>query len=145
MNLRRSASVEYLNTHSVNTAAHNCGIRVEDIGEDWIQASMPFDERTRGLDGSLKLGALAILAESVGSLAAAISVDRDKFACVGQTLQVIHLNAAVQGPVNAKATALMAEDGDRQIWEIGISDATSTPIANAKLVVVILPRSQLSI
>jgi 1,4-dihydroxy-2-naphthoyl-CoA hydrolase len=144
MNLRQSASIEELNAHSMNSAAHNCGIRVEAIGENWVEASMPFDKRTQSLDGSLRLGALAILAESVGSLAAAISVDRGKFVCLGQTLEVIHLNAASAGPVKAKAAPLMAEEGDRQIWEIQILDPSSTPIALAKLSVVILPRNQLN-
>jgi 1,4-dihydroxy-2-naphthoyl-CoA hydrolase len=143
MNLRQSASVEELNSHSANSAAHNCGIQVEDIGEDFVEASMPFDERTRDQDGSLRLGALAILAESVGSLAATISLDRDKFVSLGQTLEVIHVNAATAGPIRAKATPLMIEESERQIWQIAITDATSTPIALAKLSVVILPRSQL--
>jgi 1,4-dihydroxy-2-naphthoyl-CoA hydrolase len=144
MNLRQSASVEELNVHSENSVAHNCGIHVENIGEDWVQASMPFDERTQSADGSLRLGALAILAESVGSLAAAISVDRDKFICLGQTIEVIHLNAATAGPVKAKATPLViCEEGKRQIWQIDISDATAAPIAYAKLSAIVVVRSPL--
>jgi 1,4-dihydroxy-2-naphthoyl-CoA hydrolase len=72
---------------------------VETIGDDWVEATMPFDARTRGLDGSLRLGALAILAESVGSLAAAISVDRTRVVYLGQTIELIHLNAACAGPI----------------------------------------------
>jgi 1,4-dihydroxy-2-naphthoyl-CoA hydrolase len=144
MNLRQAAFVEYLNTHSAMSAAHHCGIRVEEIGKDWVEASMPFDARTRGTDGSLRLGALAILAETLGSLAAAISVDRDKFVCLGQAIQVIHLNSAAMGPIKARATPLLTKESGRQIWQIAISDASSTPIGNAKLTVVILPLDQLS-
>jgi 1,4-dihydroxy-2-naphthoyl-CoA hydrolase len=144
MNLRGTASVANLNEHSVNSAAHNCGIGVEKIGEEWVEASMPFDARTRSQDGTLRLGALAILAESVGSLAATISVDRNKFVCLGQTLQVIHLNYVASGPVKARATPLLTEEPDRQIWQIEIVDANLTPIANARLTVVILARDQLS-
>jgi 1,4-dihydroxy-2-naphthoyl-CoA hydrolase len=143
VNLGQAASIEFLNEHSLNTAAQHCGICVEAIGADWVEASMPFDARTRGADGSLRLGALAILAESVGSLAASISVDRSQFVCLGQTLDVTHLNAAASGPVKARATPLFVEDG-RQIWQIAIADASSTPIASGKLSVVVLPVSQLS-
>jgi 1,4-dihydroxy-2-naphthoyl-CoA hydrolase len=104
---------------------------------------MPFDARTRGLDGSLRLGALAILAESVGSLAAAISVDRTRFVYLGQTIELIHLNAASAGPINAKASPLMIEESERQIWQIAISDASSVRVACAKLSLVILPKSVL--
>ena len=141
MNLRKSASIEELNSHSENSAAHNCGIRVENIGEDWVEATMPFDARTQGLDGSLRLGALAILAETVGSLAAAISVDRKRFVCLGQTIEVIHLNAASAGPIKAKASPLMIEESERQIWQIAISDASAAPIAHAKLSLMILPKT----
>ena len=142
MNLSESATVSELNDHSANSAAANCGIRVDTIGDNWVEASMPIDRRTRGLDGALRLGALAILAESVGSLAAAISVDRSKFICLGQTLQVIHLASATKGPVQAKATPIEI-GADRHIWNIDIVDAEKRPIANAKLTTVILDAGNL--
>jgi 1,4-dihydroxy-2-naphthoyl-CoA hydrolase len=144
MNLQLAATVETLNAHSIHTAADNCGIRVENIVTDWVEASMPFDKRTQSLDGSLRLGALAILAESVGSLAASIAVDSNKFVCLGQTIEVIHLESAKTGPVSATATPLMIEESNRQIWQIEISDATPMRIALAKLSVVILPRANSS-
>jgi len=143
MNLRGAASIEKLNAQIADTAAHSCGIHVDEIGDDWIQAWMPLDQRTRGLDGSLRLAALAILAETVGSIAAAISVDLDKFVCLGQTLEVVHLNAAIAGPVKAKATQMAVDERERQIWQIAIFDATPAPIAHAKLVVMIMPRNEM--
>jgi acyl-coenzyme A thioesterase PaaI-like protein len=67
-----------------------------------------------------------------------ISVDRNEFVCLGQTIEVIHLEPAKPGPVKAKATPVMIEENVRQIWQIAICDATSSPIAHAKLSVVIL-------
>jgi 1,4-dihydroxy-2-naphthoyl-CoA hydrolase len=133
-------TVEEINAHSLNSAAHHCGILVTAIGEDSVTATMPFDVRTQGSDGALRLGALAILAESVGSLAATISVDREKYVTLGQTLQVHHLTPAKTGPIRAKATSNLRSENN-QVWQIEMADGAGSVISSATLSVVILPRS----
>ena len=141
--MHQAASIDEINAHSLNSAAHHCGIRVTDIGQGSVEATMPFDARTRGADGALRLGALAILAESVGSLAATISVDREKYVTLGQTLQVHHLKAATAGPIRACATASLRTDS-HQVWQIAIADGANNAISSATLSMAILPISALA-
>jgi 1,4-dihydroxy-2-naphthoyl-CoA hydrolase len=141
--MQQVPSVEEINAHSLNSAAHHCGILVTEIDGGGVVATMPFDARTQGSDGALRLGALAILAESVGSLAATISVDREKYVTLGQTLQLHHLNSAASGPIRAKATSSLNNDSN-QVWQIEMMDGFGTVIASATLSVVILPKSVIS-
>ena len=129
-----------LNSHMENSAAQHLGIAIVDIGPDWIDASMPIDQRTQGIDGKLKMGAIAVLTESAGSLASSLCVNREQFIVLGQTLEVTHLTDAATGPVVAHATALSLEE-DKHIWNIGVCDHEGTAIALAKLCVVVLPKA----
>jgi 1,4-dihydroxy-2-naphthoyl-CoA hydrolase len=139
MSFPHALTVAELNVHSENSAAHHCGIKVVEIGDSWLVASMPIDHRTQGIDGKLNMGSLALLTESVGSLAAGLCVDRGRFACVGQLLEVTHLTDAKSGPVLARATPILLAD-DRHIWAINVSDHTGNAVALAKLSVAVISR-----
>jgi 1,4-dihydroxy-2-naphthoyl-CoA hydrolase len=139
MDLRMATSIEDLNAHSKNSAADKLGIQVKEIGEYWLAASMPLDRRTSGFDGKFALGALSMLAETVGSLAATVSVDPSIFVCVGQTLQVYQLKSTAAGPVLAKATALELDD-QYHLWSIDIRDGNEVLIANATLRIAVLQK-----
>jgi 1,4-dihydroxy-2-naphthoyl-CoA hydrolase len=54
------------------------GIQFIDYGDNWIKAQMPVDARTKQPYGRLHGGASVVLAETVGSTAAAMTVDPSK-------------------------------------------------------------------
>ena len=54
------------------------GIEVTEIGDDYIVAKMPVTEKTKQPYGILHGGASCVLAESIGSTAAALSMDGSK-------------------------------------------------------------------
>ena len=59
------------------------GIEVTEIGDDFIIAKMPVVEKTKQPYGILHGGASCVLAESVGSKAAALTLDGSKKYPVG--------------------------------------------------------------
>jgi len=59
------------------------GIEITEIGDDFLVASMPVDQRHRQPVGIMHGGVSCVLAESVGSVAANFCVDANKFYCVG--------------------------------------------------------------
>ena len=77
------------------------GIRFIDYGDDWIKASMPVNERTKQPYGRLHGGASVVLAETIGSVGAAMTVDRSKFATVGMEINANHVRPAYSGWVTA--------------------------------------------
>src|SRR3569833_3444190 len=69
-----------------NTLAEHLGIRVTEIGPDYLRATMPVNPHTHQPMGILHGGASVALAEPVGSLAANLCVDLEKYICVGQEI-----------------------------------------------------------
>ncbi|MCU0319879.1 MAG: hotdog fold thioesterase [Flavobacteriales bacterium] len=77
------AQADQANAWRTNTLVAHLGIiyRVDDQGR--FCATMPVDERTHQPMGLLHGGATAALAESLGSMASALLIDREKEAVVG--------------------------------------------------------------
>lgn len=54
------------------------GIEFTKIGSDYIEATMPVDHRTKQPMGLLHGGANVVLAETLGSIAASLTIDLKK-------------------------------------------------------------------
>jgi 1,4-dihydroxy-2-naphthoyl-CoA hydrolase len=144
MAILKQATPQQLNALSENSAAQTCGIQFTAVGDDWVEAVMPLNEGTRAASGTLTLGALAILAETVGSVAASLSIDSSRDICLGQTLQVYHLEPVHHGPVRARASPMSI--GERNhIWNIQVYDPVGTLVSAAKLTMMVLPKGYLAV
>ena len=88
---------------SVNMDKH-LGIEITDIGKDYLVGRMPVIEKTKQPYGILHGGASCVLAESIGSTAAALSMDSTKKYPVGIEINANHISSPTDGYVYAKAT-----------------------------------------
>lgn len=79
------------------------GIEFTEIGPDFIRGTMPVDERTKQPYGLLHGGANVVLAETLGSVGASLTVDPDKFFSVGVEVNANHLRSATKGVVTGTA------------------------------------------
>ena len=68
------------------------GIEVTEIGDDYIVAKMPVTEKTKQPYGILHGGASCVLAESIGSTAAALSMDQKNIQLGLKSMQIISLH-----------------------------------------------------
>ncbi|HYM24502.1 MAG TPA: hotdog fold thioesterase, partial [Vicinamibacterales bacterium] len=75
-------TIAELTAASRNTASAAVGIQFTAIGDDWIEATLPLDERTQRDAGVVDPGALAILAETLGSIAATMCIDATRQMCL---------------------------------------------------------------
>ncbi len=100
--------------------AEHLGIRFTDVGDDYLQATMPVCEKTRQPMGLLHGGASTALAETVGSVAAWLCVDDPtRFGVVGVEINANHLSPAKAGEVIARVEPVKV--GRRlQVWSIDI-------------------------
>jgi len=71
-------SIQELNQIGKGTMIEHLGIEIQEIGNDYIRARMPVDYRTIQPHGLLHGGASVTLAETLGSIAATLSVDQEK-------------------------------------------------------------------
>jgi len=114
-------SLDILNKGNKGNMAEVLGIEFTNISEDFLEAKMPVDNRTVQPIGILNGGASAALAETVGSLASYLSIDRSKFYTVGLEIKCNHIGSAFGGFVHARAQA--EHLGKRtQVWQIRITD-----------------------
>lgn len=97
------------------------GIEVTEIGDDYIVAKMPVTEKTKQPYGILHGGASCVLAESIGSTAAALSMDGSKKYPVGIEINANHISSPTEGFVHAKAVPAHI-GGSTSVWNIDITD-----------------------
>ena len=94
-----------MNERTIGTLMDFMGIRFTDFGDDWLEATMPINERTCTPAKIGHGGALMALAESVGSSLSFLNIDMEKQDVRGLEIKGNHLKAAI-GTVTARATLL---------------------------------------
>ncbi|MBC8084524.1 MAG: hotdog fold thioesterase, partial [Hymenobacter sp.] len=109
-----------LNAWAKNTLGEHLGIEITAVGERTITGRMPVDHRTHQPMGLLHGGASVALAETLGSIGAALQVDVRKQACVGLEINANHIKGVRSGYVVGHATALHV-GRSTQVWEIRIT------------------------
>lgn len=120
------------------TAVAQLGIEFIEAGDDFLVARMPHDERTRQPYGLIHGGANVLLAETVGSAAAAQVVDRSRFRCVGLEINANHLRAVRSGWVRAFARPLHM-GRTTQVWDIKIYDDQERLSCVCRFTVAVVP------
>jgi 1,4-dihydroxy-2-naphthoyl-CoA hydrolase len=130
-------TLEMLNAPREDMLIRNLDIVFSEIGDDFIRATMPVDERTRQPYGLLHGGASVVLAETLGSMGANMSIDTTRFRCLGQEINANHLRSARSGRVTG--TARPAHLGGRsQVWTIEIVNASGALVCISRLTVAVI-------
>ncbi len=138
MAFRAPVSLDELNRLSRGTLIDHLGIVFTGAGEDWLQATMPVDERTRQPYGLLHGGASVVLAETLGSSAGNLCVDTASQVCVGLEINANHLRAVREGTVTGTARAVHV-GRTTQVWDIRIEDARGRPVCVSRLTLAVVP------
>ncbi|MFN3801391.1 hotdog fold thioesterase [Belliella pelovolcani] len=112
-------SLETLNNWGINTMTDFLDIQFTKIGEDFLEATMPVNSRTKQPLGLLHGGANVVLAETLGSVAATLTVDKEKQYCVGLEINANHIKSVRDGLVRG-ITKPIHLGKKTQIWEIKI-------------------------
>ena len=93
--------LELLNGLRNANMAGNIGIEFTEIGDDYLKATMPVDEKTKQAFGILHGGASCVLAETVGSVASWMCIDPSKQMAVGLEINANHIRPVTEGKVTA--------------------------------------------
>ncbi len=135
----KEITLDHLNGFGTNTISQHLGIEWVTLGEDFLQAKMPVDERTKQPYGLLHGGASCVLAETLGSVASALVIDTQKFNCVGIEINANHVRSAKDGFVIGKVTPLHI-GVSTHVWDIKIFDEREKLICVARLTVAIIKK-----
>jgi 1,4-dihydroxy-2-naphthoyl-CoA hydrolase len=135
----KELTIEQFGQLSKNTMDKFLGIEWTELGENYLKAKMPVDERTKQPYGMLHGGASCVLAETVGNFASAMVIDHSKFYCVGLEINANHVRSATKGYVTAIATPLHL-GANTHVWDIKINDDQEKLVSVSRLTVAIIPR-----
>jgi 1,4-dihydroxy-2-naphthoyl-CoA hydrolase len=124
-----------------DTMEEHLGIEWTEIGDNYLKVRMPVDNRTKQPYGLLHGGASCVLAETAGSVASALVIDHEKFACVGLEINANHVKSATDGYVTATASPLHL-GANTHVWDIKIHDEIGKLICVSRLTVAIIPRKE---
>ncbi len=119
MKFSKNVDLDFLDEMGKNTMVEHLGIKFTRIGEDFLEATMPVDHRTKQPMGLLHGGANVVLAETLGSVASSLMVNPDTHYCVGLEINANHLKAITGGQVRGITKAIHIGK-KTQVWEIKI-------------------------
>ncbi len=135
--MNKEETLKKLNSCNRSTLMETLAIEYIDIGEDMLKAKMPVTSRVYQPYGILHGGAVAALAETVGSLASVLSLNSEEKIVKGIDLIINHLRSKKEGVVYAVAYPIH-KGKTTHLWEIKITDEKDTLISICKLTSIIL-------
>ena len=136
---RVGVSAEQLNERGRRSLSGYLGIRVTEVGDDFLRGTMPVNEHTQQPFGVLHGGASVTLAETLGSLASTLCVDMQEFMCVGQEVNANHLRAVASGTVTATARPFHLGNKSH-VWHIEIRDERERLVCVSRLTMAVVQR-----
>lgn len=135
---KQDTSLDRLNGWSTNTMMETLGIRITEIGDDWVRGTMPVDHRTHQPYGLLHGGASVVLAETLGSSAAMLTLDPTQEVAVGLDINANHVRGVRSGIVIG--TARKVHIGrTTQVWEIRIESEDGELVCISRITMAVIP------
>ena len=135
----KSITLDDIKDFGKETMASYLDMEWTEIGEDYLKLSMPVNEKTKQPYGILHGGASCALAETIGSVASALVIDREKNICVGLEINANHIRSAKDGIVTGHCTPLHL-GRSTHVWDIKIYDENEKLVCVSRLTVAILPK-----
>jgi 1,4-dihydroxy-2-naphthoyl-CoA hydrolase len=140
---RNLRPVAELNGNRRGTLIETLGILFTEIGADFVRGTMPVDTRTVQPYGLLHGGASVALAETLGSMGAAMCVDPAEYQVVGQEINANHVRAARGGLVTGTARAVHL-GGRTHVWTVDIVNEAQKLVCISRITMAVIKRGALT-
>lgn len=134
-------TIEDINALSANTMAEMMEVTFTEIGDNYLKATMPVTDKVKQPYGLLHGGASAALAETIGSVASWLCIDRAKQICVGMEINCNHIRGKKEGIVTATVAPLHI-GATTHVWDIKIHDEREKLVCVSRLTVAILKKPE---
>jgi len=128
-----------INAIGNNTLMQSLGIKITKLGEDFLEGTMPVDQRTIQPAGLLHGGASAALIETLGSFGSTLLIDREKSNIVGLEINANHVKGIKSGMVTGKAS-IIHFGRTTHIWQVDIKDEQERLICTGRLTVLVVEK-----
>lgn len=130
---------EGANALAAQSMSGHLGLKITEIGADYVRGTMPVDHRTVQPWGRLHGGANVVLAEELGSLGANLCLDPNEAFAVGLDINANHLRGVTAGTVTGTARPVHI-GRSTQVWEIRIEDEGQQLACISRLTMAVVPK-----
>jgi 1,4-dihydroxy-2-naphthoyl-CoA hydrolase len=135
----KEISIDELTRSHIDTAVATLGVEFLEVGDDFIRARVPVNERTRQPYGILHGGVSVVLAETLGSCGAHYSAPEGHRA-VGLDINANHIKATTSGWVTGIARPVH-RGRTTHVWQIDMTnDAGELTCVSRITMAVLAPR-----
>jgi len=135
----RGRTITDIRSTHLSPCERHLGIDLLAVGPDWLEGSLPLSARTRDVVGNSFCGAIAILAEALGGIAANLCLEGEKQQAVGQTLEVHYFERITSGTIVGRALPISITDSNH-LWRIEMRDVAGLLLSTSTLSLTILDR-----
>ena len=138
--INASWTKERINNFNKGTLIDLLDIECQEVGPDFIVATMPVTTKVKQPMGLLHGGASMVLIESIGSMGSACIVDLEKKAPVGLEINANHISSMKSGIVKAVGNIIHCGN-TTHIWQVNLFDLESNKlICTGRLTVLIIDK-----
>lgn len=121
------------------TMADVLGIKVTELTDDRVVATMPVHDATRQPFGLLHGGASVVLAETVASIGTWNLIDQETEQAVGLEINANHIRSKRDGLVTAVGTPLH-KGRSTMVWDIKLTDEEGKLICISRCTVAVIQK-----
>ncbi|WP_338882495.1 MULTISPECIES: hotdog fold thioesterase [Xenorhabdus] len=133
---KRNIDVNTLNQFNSECMVKHVGIEFTQIGDDFIEGTMPVDQRTKQPFGILHGGASVVLAETLGSIAGYLCSEGEQ-KVVGVEINANHLKSVYEGMVKGICKPVHL-GRSHQVWQIDIYNDQQQLCCTSRLTTAVL-------
>ncbi|CDL80831.1 hotdog fold thioesterase [Xenorhabdus szentirmaii] len=133
---RNNIDINMLNQMNDKCMVEHVGIEFTQLGEDFIEAVMPVDQRTKQPFGILHGGASVVLAETLGSFAGYLCSEGEQ-KVVGVEINANHLKSVREGTVKGVCRPIHL-GRSHQVWQIDIYNEQQQLCCTSRLTTAVL-------
>ena len=135
----KNLSLEKLHPFNKGTINEHLGIEWTEMGDNFLKARMPVDQRTKQPFDLLHGGASCVLAESLGSFSSYLVIDPAEFYCVGIEINANHIRSVKEGFVYGICSPLHI-GSSTHVWDIRITSEEGKLVCICRLTVAIMKK-----
>jgi 1,4-dihydroxy-2-naphthoyl-CoA hydrolase len=136
---RIPASAPEIEARMAGSLPGHFGIRILEVGEDFLRAEMPVDDRHVQPFGILHGGASVVLAETLGSIASTLTLPEGKRA-VGLEVNANHIAPVPKGDVVTAICRPLHVGRTTQVWQTEIRRADGRLACVSRLTTAVVDR-----
>tara|TARA_R110002072_G_scaffold288917_1_gene455328 strand:+ start:5077 stop:5529 length:453 start_codon:yes stop_codon:yes gene_type:complete len=125
---------------SANTAVTHLGIQVTEVGNDYLTGTIKVDERTIQPAGILHGGVSCVLAETLGSIASNLCIDRENKIAVGQSITANHLRPGLKETCVTGKAKIVHLGTKSHVWEIKLTNEQGKLVCLSNLTMAIVDK-----